>query len=281
MPVATAEQYAAMLDAAAGGGYALAAVNVTSSETLNGALRGFAEAGADGIVQVTTGGAAFLSGDAVGDVASGAHALAEFARTSPHGPRVDGDPDDREPGALEDVDDPSAYERLVLAHDNADRHVANAGRSRDRRRAGRLRFPAGGLRFPGCRRALCRSGVRRDDHLERGVARRGGRVGHEQLDLPAGLVLEAGELLAVALRAEGDLRDGAGMGGAAAVHGGLLGFGRPRFLGPASRRGLIGPRAPRGGIDATSGMDRAARSLDLGGRGGLRSSAIRPRCPTA
>jgi fructose-bisphosphate aldolase class II len=64
MPVATAEHHAAMLDTAAGGGYALPAVNVTSSETLNGALRGFAEAGADGIVQVTTGGAAFLSGDA-------------------------------------------------------------------------------------------------------------------------------------------------------------------------------------------------------------------------
>ena len=60
MPIATPSQYAAMLDAAADGGYALAAVNVTSSETLNGAMRGFAEAGADGIVQVTTGAAEFL-----------------------------------------------------------------------------------------------------------------------------------------------------------------------------------------------------------------------------
>ena len=59
--IATAEQYAGMLDAASVGGYALAAVNVTSSETLNGAMRGFAEAGADGIVQITTGAAEFLS----------------------------------------------------------------------------------------------------------------------------------------------------------------------------------------------------------------------------
>ena len=79
MPVATAQQYAAMLDAAADGGYALPAVNVTSSETLNGVLRGLADAGADGIVQVTTGGAEFLSGPS-GDMAAGAHALAELAR---------------------------------------------------------------------------------------------------------------------------------------------------------------------------------------------------------
>jgi fructose-bisphosphate aldolase class II len=79
MPIATPRQYAAMLDAAADGGYALAAVNVTSSETLNGAMRGFAEAGADGIVQVTTGAAEFLSGGAVADMALGARALAEYA----------------------------------------------------------------------------------------------------------------------------------------------------------------------------------------------------------
>jgi fructose-bisphosphate aldolase class II len=78
--IATAEQYAAMLDAASAGGYALAAVNVTSSETLNGAMRGFAEAGADGIVQITTGAAEFLSGGAVKDMALGARALAEYAR---------------------------------------------------------------------------------------------------------------------------------------------------------------------------------------------------------
>jgi fructose-bisphosphate aldolase class II len=78
--IATAEQYEGMLDAASAGGYALAAVNVTSSETLNGAMRGFAEAGADGIVQITTGAAEFLSGGAVTDMALGARALAEYAR---------------------------------------------------------------------------------------------------------------------------------------------------------------------------------------------------------
>jgi fructose-bisphosphate aldolase, class II len=78
--IASVEQYAAMLDAASAGGYALAAVNVTSSETLNGAMRGFAEAGADGIVQITTGAAEFLSGGAVNDMALGARALAEYAR---------------------------------------------------------------------------------------------------------------------------------------------------------------------------------------------------------
>jgi fructose-bisphosphate aldolase, class II len=79
MPIASSEQYAAMLDAASADGHALAAVNVTSSETLNGVMRGFAEAGADGIVQVTTGAAEFASGGAVRDMALGARALAEYA----------------------------------------------------------------------------------------------------------------------------------------------------------------------------------------------------------
>jgi fructose-bisphosphate aldolase, class II len=78
--IATTEQYAAMLDSASAGGYALPAVNVTSSETLNGALRGFAEAEADGIIQITTGAAEYLSGGAVRDMALGARALAEYAR---------------------------------------------------------------------------------------------------------------------------------------------------------------------------------------------------------
>lgn len=77
--LATAEHYAAMLDAASAGEYALAAVNVTSSQTLNGTMRGFAEADADGIIQVTTGAAEYLSG-AAKDMALGARALAEYAR---------------------------------------------------------------------------------------------------------------------------------------------------------------------------------------------------------
>src|SRR6266536_2574456 len=80
MPVATPEQYAEMLDAARDGGYAYPAINVSSSETLNAALRGFAEAGSDGIVQVSTGGGEFLSGASVKDMALGARAVAVFAR---------------------------------------------------------------------------------------------------------------------------------------------------------------------------------------------------------
>jgi fructose-bisphosphate aldolase, class II len=79
MPIATAEQYPAMLDAAAAGAYALPGVNVTSSQTLNAALRGFAEARSDGILQVSTGGGEYASGT-VEDMVLGARALAAFAR---------------------------------------------------------------------------------------------------------------------------------------------------------------------------------------------------------
>jgi len=81
MPVASSEQFEAMLDAAGARGFAFPAVNVSSSETLNAALRGFADAGSDGIVQITTGRAAFLSGSRVQDMAAGAEAFACFART--------------------------------------------------------------------------------------------------------------------------------------------------------------------------------------------------------
>src|SRR5579885_1860668 len=79
MPIATPEIYADMLDRAKAGGFAYPAINVTSSETLNAALRGFADAGSDGIVQVSTGGAEFASGTKVKDMVIGATALAEFA----------------------------------------------------------------------------------------------------------------------------------------------------------------------------------------------------------
>ena len=62
MPIATPEKYAEMLDAAKSQGFAFPAINVSSSQTLNAALQGFAEAGSDGIVQVSTGGADYLSG---------------------------------------------------------------------------------------------------------------------------------------------------------------------------------------------------------------------------
>src|SRR5438874_7724506 len=56
MPLATPAQYAEMFDAAKAGGYAFPAVNVSSSTTLNAALRGFVTAGSDGLVQVSRGG---------------------------------------------------------------------------------------------------------------------------------------------------------------------------------------------------------------------------------
>jgi fructose-bisphosphate aldolase class II len=73
------EQYAAMLDGALAGRYAFPAINVTSSQTLNAAMRGFADAGSDGIVQVTVGGARYLSG-ATGDALTGARAFAALGR---------------------------------------------------------------------------------------------------------------------------------------------------------------------------------------------------------
>ena len=79
MPIATAEVYAQMLDVAKQRGFAYPSINVTSSQTLNAALRGFADAGSDGIVQISTGGAEYLSGSAVKDMVVGASALAEFA----------------------------------------------------------------------------------------------------------------------------------------------------------------------------------------------------------
>ena len=80
MPIATPEIYAQMLDRAKQQGFAYPAVNVTSSQTLNAALKGFADAESDGIVQVSTGGAEYLSGQKVKDMVTGAAALAEFAR---------------------------------------------------------------------------------------------------------------------------------------------------------------------------------------------------------
>jgi fructose-bisphosphate aldolase class II len=79
MPIATPEVYAEMLDRAKAGSFAYPAINVTSSQTLNAALRGFAEAGSDGIVQVSTGGAEYLSGSTIKNMVSGAVALAGYA----------------------------------------------------------------------------------------------------------------------------------------------------------------------------------------------------------
>jgi len=80
MPIATPEIYAAMLDAAKEGSFAYPAINISSSQTLNAALQGFTEAGSDGIVQVSTGGAEYLSGPTIKNMVTGAVALADYAQ---------------------------------------------------------------------------------------------------------------------------------------------------------------------------------------------------------
>jgi fructose-bisphosphate aldolase, class II len=80
MPIASPDKYAEMIDSAKNGGYAYPAINVTSSQTLNAAIRGFAEAGSDGIIQASTGGAAYFSGSSVKDMVTGSLAMVAFAR---------------------------------------------------------------------------------------------------------------------------------------------------------------------------------------------------------
>ncbi|WP_068263667.1 class II fructose-bisphosphate aldolase [Janibacter limosus] len=80
MPIATPDVYRDMLDRAKAGSFAYPAINVTSSQTLNAAIRGFAEAGSDGIVQVSTGGGEYLSGPTVKDMVTGSLALAAYAQ---------------------------------------------------------------------------------------------------------------------------------------------------------------------------------------------------------
>jgi fructose-bisphosphate aldolase, class II len=79
MPIASPEVYAGMLDRAKAGAFAYPAINVTSSQTLNAALRGFADANSDGIIQISTGGAEYLSGPAVKDMVTGSVAFAAYA----------------------------------------------------------------------------------------------------------------------------------------------------------------------------------------------------------
>ncbi|MFN8073850.1 MAG: class II fructose-bisphosphate aldolase [Kineosporiaceae bacterium] len=79
MPIATPEVYNEMLDRAKANRFAYPAINITSSQTINAAIKGFADAGSDGIIQVSTGGAEYASGTAVKDMVTGSLALAAFA----------------------------------------------------------------------------------------------------------------------------------------------------------------------------------------------------------
>jgi len=80
MPIASPDAYAEMLDRAKAGAFAYPAINVTSSQTPNAAIRGFAEAESDGIIQVSTGGAEYFSGPTIKDMVTGSAAFAAFAR---------------------------------------------------------------------------------------------------------------------------------------------------------------------------------------------------------
>lgn len=77
MPVANYEQYCQMLDRALECGFAYPAINVTSTSTANAAIAAFAETKSDGIIQVSTGGGEFASGQAIKDAALGAISLAQ------------------------------------------------------------------------------------------------------------------------------------------------------------------------------------------------------------
>src|SRR5512134_1206105 len=77
MPVASYVIYCRMLDRAREKRFAYPAINVTSLTTANAVLRGLAESRSDGIIQVSTGGAAFASGAAVKDMVLGAISIAE------------------------------------------------------------------------------------------------------------------------------------------------------------------------------------------------------------
>ena len=79
MPIATPADYADMLDRAKAGAFAYPAINITSSQTINAAIRGFADAGSDGIIQVSTGGAEYASGSTIKNMVTGSLALAAYA----------------------------------------------------------------------------------------------------------------------------------------------------------------------------------------------------------
>ncbi|MCE1228932.1 MAG: class II fructose-bisphosphate aldolase [Firmicutes bacterium] len=80
MPVVSPSQYAKMLEVAKKEHYAFPAFNVTSTETVNAVMLGLKNAKSDGIIQISTGGAEFMSGLGVKSMAQGAIALADYVR---------------------------------------------------------------------------------------------------------------------------------------------------------------------------------------------------------
>jgi fructose-bisphosphate aldolase, class II len=78
MPIVNYDKYVKMLDKAHKEGYAYPAINVTTTDTMNAAIEGFAQAKSDGIIQVSTGGGAHASGN-LKDGVLGAISLADHA----------------------------------------------------------------------------------------------------------------------------------------------------------------------------------------------------------
>ncbi len=78
MPLADYKIFCEMLDRARELKYAYPAINVTSFQTANAVLRGLAESKSDGIIQVSTSGAAHISGTYLNDMVLGAISIAEY-----------------------------------------------------------------------------------------------------------------------------------------------------------------------------------------------------------
>jgi fructose-bisphosphate aldolase class II len=77
VPVADYATYCEMLERARTGKFAYPSINVTSLTTANGVLKGLADGRSDGIIQVSTGGAAFASGASLQDMVLGAISIAD------------------------------------------------------------------------------------------------------------------------------------------------------------------------------------------------------------
>ncbi len=77
MPIVSHEKYCEMLDNAKKNKFAYPAINVVSESSANAVLQALAETKSDGIIQVSTGGGEFASGQAVKDAALGAISIAQ------------------------------------------------------------------------------------------------------------------------------------------------------------------------------------------------------------
>lgn len=77
MPVVDYKKYCQMLDNAKKNKFAYPAINVTSEATANAVLSALAELKSDGIIQVSTGGGEFASGQSLKDAALGAISIAQ------------------------------------------------------------------------------------------------------------------------------------------------------------------------------------------------------------